>query len=240
MLRTPPDAYPPAAPVPRGRGVAVARGGLVLLCGLALLMPFLDPAVAGPKRPTMPTAVAGPFRWPVDGLPQPVRRFDPPPRPWLSGHRGVDLHAATGAAIRAAGAGTVLFAGPVAGRPVISVGHADGLRTTYEPVQPVVTVGAAVVAGSVLGHLLPGHAGCPATACLHWGLRQDADYHDPLALLGLGRSRLLPLGEVPAAPGRSVSAGRAARAAGRRAGHTRRPSCRPARRAAANRVRSRS
>jgi murein DD-endopeptidase MepM/ murein hydrolase activator NlpD len=141
----------------------------------------------------------GRFRWPVDGVPRPVRRFDPPPRPWLAGHRGVDLLAPAAATIRAAGAGTVLFAGMVADRPVVTVGHADGLRTTHEPVQPAVTVGTVVPAGAPLGTLLPGHAGCPAAACLHWGLRQGDDYLDPLALLGLGRVRLLPVADVTVA-----------------------------------------
>ncbi|MCG5435980.1 M23 family peptidase, partial [Micromonospora sp. PSH25] len=70
----------------------------VQLCGLAVLVA----AVPGqPPTPTEPVAalmvpVAGPapagrFRWPVDGPPRPVRRFDPPPRPWLPGPRGVDL-----------------------------------------------------------------------------------------------------------------------------------------------------
>ncbi|HEY0699839.1 MAG TPA: M23 family peptidase, partial [Micromonospora sp.] len=44
-----------------------------------------------------------------------------------------------------------------------------------------------------LGDLLPGHAGCPEPACLHWGLRYEGRYLDPLALLGLGRLRLLPV-----------------------------------------------
>ena len=44
-----------------------------------------------------------------------VRRFSPPPHPWLPGHRGVDLAGRPGAVVRAAGAGTVVFAGTVAG-----------------------------------------------------------------------------------------------------------------------------
>jgi hypothetical protein len=47
--------------------------------------------------------------------------------------------------------------------------------------------------GAVLGTLEPGHPGCPATTCLHWGVRRgDADYLDPLVLVGAGRVRLLP------------------------------------------------
>lgn len=135
----------------------------------------------------------GDFGWPLDGVPTVVRRFDPPPEPWLAGHRGVDLAAGSGAAVRAAGAGTVAFAGSVAGRGVVSIDHANGLRTTYEPVAVMVTAGAAVGRGTQLGVLVAGHAGCPAEACLHWGLRRGDTYLDPLLLLGFGRVRLLPL-----------------------------------------------
>ncbi|MFG1651151.1 murein hydrolase activator EnvC family protein [Micromonospora sp. NPDC049275] len=203
----------------------------VQLCGLTVLVA----AVPGqPPTPLVPVAArsvtvadpmpTGRFRWPVDGPPRPVRRFDPPPRPWLPGHRGVDLAAPAGAVVRSAGPGTVLFAGLVAGRPVVTVGHANGLRTTHEPVQPAVRPGQPVTTGTPLGELLPGHPGCPAEACLHWGLRRGEEYLDPLALLGLGPVRLLPLGERD-----RVSAGRAAPAAARPAVRTRRRRCRPGR-----------
>jgi len=133
------------------------------------------------------------YVWPVDGPPHVVRGFAPPPQPWLAGHRGVDLAAPPGSPIRSAGAGVVAFAGQVAGRPVISVDHPGGLRTTYEPVQPAVAAGATVAAGAPIGVLLAGHPGCPVAACLHWGLRRGQTYLDPLSLLGAGRVRLLPL-----------------------------------------------
>ncbi|MBQ0991648.1 peptidoglycan DD-metalloendopeptidase family protein [Micromonospora sp. H61] len=197
----------------------------VQLCGLAVLLaavpgqpptstvpvaalgePVADPTVPGAALavPVADPPPAGRFRWPVDGPPRPMRRFDRPPRPWLPGHRGVDLAAPAGAVIRSAGPGTVLFAGLVAGRPVVTVGHADGLRTTHEPVQPAVRPGQPVTAGAPLGELLPGHPGCPAEACLHWGLRRGDEYLDPLALLGLGPVRLLPVAPVSvSARGRS-------------------------------------
>ncbi|SCL46641.1 Murein DD-endopeptidase MepM and murein hydrolase activator NlpD, contain LysM domain [Micromonospora eburnea] len=137
------------------------------------------------------------FGWPLAGTPRPARRFDPPPQPWLPGHRGVDLAATPGVEVRAAGTGIVLFAGLVAGRPVMTIGHADGLRTTYEPVRPGLPVGAQVTAGTPIGVLLAGHPGCLTEACLHWGLRRGEEYLDPLTLLGLGAVRLLPL-DVPA------------------------------------------
>lgn len=92
----------------------------------------------------------------------------------------------------AAGDGTVTFAGMVAGRPVVSVDHPNGLRTTYEPVAAVVTAGDLVRRSDVLGTLQAGHPGCPVSACLHWGVRRGEEYLDPLWLLAPGRVRLLP------------------------------------------------
>ncbi|MEV4413491.1 M23 family metallopeptidase [Catellatospora sp. NPDC049609] len=161
-------------------------------------------------------APSGGWRWPLSGTPRPVRLFDPPPQPWLPGHRGVDLAADPGTPVLAASAGTVVYAGRLAGRGVVSVDHPGGLRTTYEPVDAVVKAGQQVAAGQPLGTLAPGHPGCPAAACLHWGLRRGREYLDPLAVLGLGRVRLLPTSAaVPAGP--------------RRGARTRRRGCRSAR-----------
>ncbi|GAB2624493.1 hypothetical protein Aab01nite_18230 [Paractinoplanes abujensis] len=132
------------------------------------------------------------FAWPVVP-PEVTRAFDPPAQPWLAGHRGVDLAGPPLTAVRSAGPGTVLFAGGLAGRGVVSIAHAGGLRTTYEPVTATVSVGDVVAQGDPIGLLQTGHAGCPAAACLHWGLRRGSLYLDPLALLGLGRVRLLPV-----------------------------------------------
>jgi murein DD-endopeptidase MepM/ murein hydrolase activator NlpD len=132
------------------------------------------------------------WRWPLGGTPVVTRPFDPPPTPYAAGHRGVDLGGTAGQPVLAAGAGVVSFAGLVAGRPVVSVQHADGLRTTYEPVAPQVAAGQVVAGGSPLGVLVAGHAGCPADACLHWGLRRGEAYLDPLSLLRPPRVRLLP------------------------------------------------
>ncbi|GHE10072.1 M23 family metallopeptidase [Klenkia taihuensis] len=149
---------------------------------------------AGPAASAAPSAAAaGLYRWPLDGVPAVTRPFDPPATVYGAGHRGVDLAAVPGAAVLSAGAGVVAFAGLVAGRPVVSVDHPDGVRTTYEPVQPGVAAGQAVARGSPLGVLLPGHPGCPAAACLHWGARTGPSaYLDPLRLLTPPRVRLLP------------------------------------------------
>ena len=91
----------------------------------------------------------------------------------------------------AAAAGTVAFAGELAGRPLVSVAHPGGLRTSYEPVRPSVRAGQLVAAGAVIGELVAAHPGCRAPACLHWGAMWGpaarADYVDPLGLLASAR-----------------------------------------------------
>jgi murein DD-endopeptidase MepM/ murein hydrolase activator NlpD len=82
----------------------------------------------------------------------------------------------------------------VGGRPVVSLDHTGGLRTTYEPVDRSVAAGQQVARGSPIGTLGAGHAGCPREACLHWGLRRGETYLDPMRLLRPVRVRLLPLG----------------------------------------------
>jgi murein DD-endopeptidase MepM/ murein hydrolase activator NlpD len=162
---------------------------LVLLVLLAVVLTGSAPATAEPAEPPPAVALWSP---PLGDPPRVTRAFDPPDSPFGPGHRGVDLAGSAGSAIRAAGDGVVVFAGMVAGRPVVSVDHAGGLRTTYEPVDPSVGAGTRVARGSVLGVLVPGHAGCPVAACLHWGLRRGETYLDPLALLRPPRIRLLP------------------------------------------------
>jgi murein DD-endopeptidase MepM/ murein hydrolase activator NlpD len=141
------------------------------------------------------------FGWPLPGTPVVVRGFQAPASPFGPGHRGVDLAAVAGAPVFAAGAGTVVFAGAVAGRGVVSVDHPGGLRTTYEPVSPTVTAGDRVARGQQLGTVQLGHPGCTATACLHWGVRRglghDREYLDPLRLVLNAPVRLLPIDGPP-------------------------------------------
>ncbi|MET9182192.1 M23 family metallopeptidase [Kitasatospora aureofaciens] len=136
--------------------------------------------------------------WPVGGPGGLLGRFEPPAKPWAAGHRGVDLAAVPGAEVRAAAAGVIAFSGLVAGRPVVTVAHPGSgsppLRTTYLPVTGTLPVGTTVAAGQVIGRLAPDGRHCGAGDCLHWGLLRGGRYLDPLALLGAGRARLLPLG----------------------------------------------
>jgi murein DD-endopeptidase MepM/ murein hydrolase activator NlpD len=159
-----------------------------LLAVLAAVVPA--PAAASPAIP----AAVVPWVAPVNGALELTRPFEPPSAPYAAGHRGVDLAGAAGSPVRAAGDGVVVFAGMVAGRPVVSIDHANGLRTTYEPVDPSVAAGQQVGRGSPIGTLVGGHPGCPRAACLHWGLRRGETYLNPMVLLQVVHVRLLPLG----------------------------------------------
>jgi murein DD-endopeptidase MepM/ murein hydrolase activator NlpD len=97
-----------------------------------------------------------------------------------------------GQPVRAALAGTITFAGTLAGRGVVVVDHGS-TRTTYEPVEAQVRVGATVPTGAVLGTLQTGLSHCFPRTCLHWGLLRGETYLDPLSLLGVAPVRLLPL-----------------------------------------------
>lgn len=208
VLAAVPGAAPPTAAGPAGAapvGAAAVGAGSVGAgsagkppAGVGAPVPV---AVPGPG----PVAVRPTGVWPV-GPPRPavVRGWEPPASAYGPGHRGVDLSAPPGTEVRAAAAGRVSFAGPVAGRGVLSITltatGAPPLRTTYEPVRPRVRPGAEVAAGQVVAVVAPGAGAHCAPACLHWGLRRGDTYLDPLSLLPgplLRRppSRLLPLHE---------------------------------------------
>ncbi|MBX7430785.1 M23 family metallopeptidase [Mycobacterium sp. Y57] len=141
-------------------------------------------------------ADTGRLGWPLRPSPTVVRDFSAPSPDWQRGHRGVDLAGVEGQPVYAAGGGTVVFSGVLAGRPLVSIAHPGGLRTSYEPVRPGVRRGQSVGAGMPIGVLVAGHPGCPAAACLHWGAMWGpaarADYVDPLGLLASTPIRLKP------------------------------------------------
>ncbi len=183
---------------------ALVLAGAVLSLAPAAASPAPDAARAGsttsPGPRTGPAAGPGSGSWtpgPADGVwplspdPDVVSGFDPPDSRWGAGHRGVDLAGAVGQQVHAARAGTVSFAGRIAGRGVVVVTH-GATRTTYEPVAATVAVGDEVGAGDPLGRLELLGSHCLPRACLHWGLVRGTTYLDPLTLVGAGPVRLLP------------------------------------------------
>ena len=137
------------------------------------------------------TASAADGVWPLTPRPAVVRGFEPPPKPWLPGHRGVDLLGSVGQSVRAASAGTVVYAGPLAGRGIVVISH-GATRTTYEPVVPSVHEGDQVLPGDPIATLSAAPSHCAPQTCLHWGLLRDTTYLNPLSLLSSTPVRLLP------------------------------------------------
>ncbi len=87
----------------------------------------------------------------------------------------------------AAAAGTVTFAGLVAGVRYVVIEHTGGYRTTYGRLAgSSVRVGAAVSAGATVGS---------TTDRFFFGLRLGEEYLDPAPVLGIviARPQLVPL-----------------------------------------------
>ncbi len=126
--------------------------------------------------------------WPVEHV-QVVRPYEAPAHAYGPGHRGLDL--SSGEVVRSPADGHVAFAGEVAGRPVVTIDHGGGLVTTLEPVASDLAAGDAVARGAPVGRLTAGGHTAPRT--LHFGVRLDGEYINPLRLLGgVPRAVLLP------------------------------------------------
>ena len=155
-------------------------------------------APAGPAAEAGDTTAPAPVPTYVTPLDPPVvvaRPFDAPPQPWAAGHRGVDLAAHPGQVVRAPAGGVVSFAGTVVDRGVVTMTHADGLRSSLEPVTPSVRTGQRVLRAQSVGAVagIAGH--CAPATCLHWGLRRGETYLDPMRwVLDRGPVVLLPTG----------------------------------------------
>lgn len=183
--------------------VAAGSAGVSQVARPAITAPA--PRSPSPVRPAPAPTDLGPsplgarrapdrgWAWPLGPPHAVLRRFEPPAQRWGAGHRGVDLGAGPGTVVAAPTDGVVTFVGVIAGRGVLVVSHAGGLRSTFEPVAPLVEVGNRIRRGQPVALLdlsLTGH--CGPVSCLHWGVIRDESYLDPLAFVR-ARVALLPL-----------------------------------------------
>ncbi|WP_194398203.1 murein hydrolase activator EnvC family protein [Microbacterium atlanticum] len=135
-------------------------------------------------------AVSRGWRWPAEPF-RLERPFVAPAHAYGPGHRGVDLLLLDDDAVQTPAPGVVAFTGQVAGRPVVTIDHGDGLVTTLEPVASELVAGTPVAASAPVGVLAEG--GHVAAGVLHFGVRLDGEYINPLVLLGgVPRAVLLP------------------------------------------------
>jgi murein DD-endopeptidase MepM/ murein hydrolase activator NlpD len=121
-------------------------------------------------------------------------------------HRGVDLRAAYGEAIGAAGPGRVVFAGEQRGYgQTVVVEHAGGVQTRYAHLSSLLTeTGAKVEAGQAVGRA--GRSGRATGTHLHFEVTKDGHPVNPSAfkLGGLKPERVLAdlaVGSGPTLPG---------------------------------------
>jgi murein DD-endopeptidase MepM/ murein hydrolase activator NlpD len=125
--------------------------------------------------------------------------FRMPPCVWCPGNRGIEFGPTPGQQVRAVAAGTVTFAGTVAGTRYVVVEHADGLRATYGRLaDSALRRGDRVLAGQVVG---------TTTDRFYFGLRDGETPVDPTPRLGVRTypTRLVPTDGTPApspGPGR--------------------------------------
>ena len=162
------------------------------LLGTALLLVPVAASPLGTPPASQRVAPAGAWDWPLPPVPKVMRKFDPPAQRWLSGHRGADLAGSPGTTVSAPAPGIVSFVGKIVDRPVIVLDHGGGLLSSFEPVRSTLGVGAIVSAGDALGMIGTG-AHCDMR-CLHWGLRLDGEYIDPLlTIIDTRPSILLPV-----------------------------------------------
>lgn len=125
---------------------------LALALSVASFCPAATPPVEGP--------VLAPFA--------PIGRY--------AGHWGVDYAADIGSEVGAAAAGTVTFAGPVAGRLSVSIDHGRGMVTTVSYLSTVgVRRGEAVAIGQSIARSGRAHD----REAVHLSLRIDGSYVDP-------------------------------------------------------------
>jgi murein DD-endopeptidase MepM/ murein hydrolase activator NlpD len=143
-----------------------------------------------------PASATGRWTWPVVG--PVIRGFDPPSSPYGSGHRGIDVATPVGSVVRAPAPGVVSFAGMIAGQRYLTIDHGGGLRSTCSFLSGLlVRRGDLVAQGEAIALSGAGHPG-DVTPSLHFGVRLNGQYVDPLDYLGpasvVDLIRLAPLG----------------------------------------------
>ncbi len=125
------------------------------------------------------------FSPPVDA---PV--FDPfraPENPYGPGNRGIEYDTRPGEVVRSGAAGTVSFAGAVAGSLFVTLDHGGGVLSSYSYLERI-----SVTEGSHVARGMP--VGITGVKRFHFSVRINGDYVDPqnFAAIPKVRVRLLP------------------------------------------------
>lgn len=172
--------------------IALANGigqDAVLKVGQKLIIPamIVQPAPSGQKPAPATGASASSAKTPDFRVPHPGkvmwgwrRKSDG------TGHEGLDFKVNTGEAVRAAAAGTVIFAGEAPERfgNLVVIDHGNGWHSAYGHLSKVtVKKGDPVRRGERVG--LGGQSGDAKEPELHFEIRRDGEPVDPAPLLGM-------------------------------------------------------
>ena len=150
------------------------------------VLPFvLALTVAVPISVVEPLSAAAPtsgtWAWPVAG--PVIGTFDPPDTQFGPGHRGIDIATEVGTVVIAPEPGIVAFAGKIGGEPYVTLDHGGGLTSTYSWVSSaLVREGDSVPRGAAIALSGRGHPDSTMSH-LHFGVRRDGVYLDPLSFL---------------------------------------------------------
>jgi murein DD-endopeptidase MepM/ murein hydrolase activator NlpD len=157
---------------PDGPSVSPVSPQLLPIATVNPRSPLVSVAEPHEPDPSMPLPIAAPVSSPYGYRADPftgAARF----------HAGVDIAAAYGREVPAAGAGRVVFSGAQGGYGnTVVVEHSDGIRTRYAHLSSIqVDVGARVDAGTVVGRV--GSSGRSTGPHLHFEVLQDGQPVNP-------------------------------------------------------------
>ena len=109
--------------------------------------------------------------------------FRAPDNPYGPGNRGIEYVTRDGDIVRASAAGSVSFAGPVAGELYITINHGGGLLSSYSYLGRInVAKSAMVNQGDVIGFA--------GSRFLHFSIRMNGEYVDPVTFIGVLRTHI--------------------------------------------------
>lgn len=177
------------------RGAAMACVGVVI--ALCLCMTVTIPHRSATMASAAVSEVKGcrvSMAWPVSDV-RVSNAFDPPPRPWNPGHRGVDLAVERGGDLLAPAEGVIAFSGTVAGKSVVTIRHGR-LTSTFEPARTELPAGSRIGRGDRFATVAGGSDHC-GESCVHWGVRAgDGRYLDPVGQTETRKIVLKPVTET--------------------------------------------
>lgn len=160
------------AGVRTGRALVAVVALLGVIIGAIAVQPP-DELAGPPVARQRPDGCQRPWTAPVDA---PVTDpFRPPDHRYGPGNRGIEYGTEPGQVVVAVAAGTVEFAGPVAGRPVVVIANGGELRSSYVNLeQRLVNRGETVTRGQRIAI---------ADRRFHLGARRGGQYLDPARLI---------------------------------------------------------